>query len=621
MNKNKSFRFFPIIIICLVFALLSLALIGQQFYGTYSQDEALVSILPPEAFKTELRDTSMRADCLVITNSTDVNSVLAEEDIHELFDQISIEADFIDLSQSEIPPYEKYKKIIFVLTDYAIMGNTVYNIIDWVNDGGNLMIYFPPQENEYFRALASQLGIRELGWETYELTGITCKTSLLLGGQGKTFSIQDSFNSSLTLEVTEDCTVHIVSADRKELPVLWEKASGNGKIVFMNFGITGKAYRGLYAAAYSLLDDSFAWPVINGSVFYLDDFPSPVPSGTSEYIEEDYGLSVQDFYTNVWWPDLQELAEKYGLHYNGMVIEDYSDEIEAPFETNLNAQRFQYFGSQLLRNGGEIGLHGYNHLPLCTESFSAGHEEGAYEDEYGYIYWESVDDMKASVQELISFTKSLYPGIEPCIYVPPSNVLSDEGRQMLGSEFPQIRGIASSYFEDEFEYSQEFEVAEDGIIELPRIISGCLITPYMEFAAFSELNLHYINSHFQHPDDVLDVDRGAEEGWETMRNRFEEYLDWLYTSAPDIRNLTASEMAGAVQRYYYLDVEQEVTEDEIILNLTNFQDEAFLFLRINKRPPEDPETCITGGTLQKMGGGLYLVTAASDHIVIERGNA
>ena len=42
-------------------------------------------------------------------------------------------------------------------------------------------------------------------------------------------------------------------------------------------------------------------------LFYLDDFPSPVPSGASEYIQRDYGISVKDFYTNVGWPDLLKL--------------------------------------------------------------------------------------------------------------------------------------------------------------------------------------------------------------------------------------------------------------------------------------------------------------------------
>ena len=95
------------------------------------------------------------------------------------------------------------------------------------------------------------------------------------------------------------------------------------------------------------------------------------------------------------------------------------------------------------------------------------------------------------------------------VYVPPSNILSEEGRQILAEDFLDIQAVASIfYFEGEYEYSQDFAVAgEDGIIETPRIISGLIIDPYMETAALSELNFHFVNSHFLHPDDVLDEDR------------------------------------------------------------------------------------------------------------------
>lgn len=625
MGRKSKFRFFPVIVICLGFTLLAAALIGQQFYGTYTQDEQLVSLLPDDTFLIKRQEIEKEAACLVLYNSTEANSVLAEEDIRSLFEQLHVEADFADLSVETVPSFEAYEKVVTALVEYDILGERAYELLDWVENGGGLFIYFPPQGDTFFRALAAQMGIQESGWQMYELPGFRCTSDLLLGGTGNDYMIEEPFESALTLSLSNDCIVHIVSADERELPVLWERRNGDGKIVFMNFGIMGKAYRGLYAAAYSLLSDAFSWPVINGSAFYLDDFPSPVPSGTSTYIERDYGLSVSDFYTNIWWPDLLEFAEQYGIRYSGMVIEDYSDNLDGPFETNMNSQRFQYFGSSLLRNGGEIGLHGYNHIPLCREGFDADfgndYVQGTYERLFDYDYWQTREDMSASIEELISFTESLYPGVTPQVYVPPSNILSEEARHMLAEDFPQIKAIASIYFEGDVEYIQEFEVAEDGIVETPRVISGLIIDSFMEISALSELNLHYVNSHFQHPDDVLDVDRGAEAGWEAMKNRLGEYLDWLYTSAPDIRNLTASEMAGAVQRYYYLDVEQEVTEDEIILDLTNFQDEAFLFLRINERPPEDPETCITGGTLQDMGGGLYLVTATADHIVIERGDA
>ena len=40
----------------------------------------------------------------------------------------------------------------------------------------------------------------------------------------------------------------------------------------------------------------------------------------------------------------------------------------------------------------------------------------------------------------------------------------------------------------------------------PRIISGAVIDDYMELAAVSELNMHFVNTLLMHPDDLLDED-------------------------------------------------------------------------------------------------------------------
>ncbi len=47
-----------------------------------------------------------------------------------------------------------------------------------------------------------------------------------------------------------------------------------------------------------------------------------------------------------------------------------------------------------------------------------------------------------------------------------------------------------------------------------------------------------------HPDDLLDVDRGAAEGWEVYKTGLEDYLEWLTAAAPALRMQTASECAG-----------------------------------------------------------------------------
>ena len=184
----------------------------------------------------------------------------------------------------------------------------------------------------------------------------------------------------------------------------------------------------------------------------------------------------------------------------------------------------------------------------------------------------------------------------------------------MGEKFPEIRSIASNYFSGEFAYVQEFETAEDGIVEQPRIISGAVIDDYMQMAALSELNMHFVNSHFMHPDDLLDEDRGAALGWEKLKKRLDEYMTWLNESAEELRNLTGSELAGAVQRYGALTVDKEITEKEIRLHLGHLYDEAYLMVRINEGKPGD----VTGGELVNITGNLYLLRAEESEVVIAR---
>ena len=214
--------------------------------------------------------------------------------------------------------------------------------------------------------------------------------------------------------------------------------------------------------------------------------------------------------------------------------------------------------------------------------------------------------------ELDRFCREVFPNETFQVYVPPSNILSEEGRQILAEDFLDVKAVASIYFTGEFEYEQEFEVAADGVVETPRVISGYVLDSYMQIAALSELNMHFVSSHFQHPDDTLDEDRGAALGWETMRNNLDNYMDWLYTSAPMIRNLTGTETAGAVQRYYYLDSQVKRMENEIHISLFHFQDEGWLFVRINEGAPAG----VQGGELTELADGLYLLRADESEITI-----
>lgn len=182
---------------------------------------------------------------------------------------------------------------------------------------------------------------------------------------------------------------------------------------------------------------------------------------------------------------------------------------------------------------------------------------------------------------------------------------------------PQIRAIASMFLptDSPLPYVQEFGVAADGVVEAPRIVSGSMVNDsYMRLVAVSELNMHYVSSHFMHPDDLLDEDRGAKEGWETYRKGLEDYLDWLEKSAPSIRMQTGTECAAAVQRFSGLTVSMATSDTGWDLKLGDLTDQGWLIFRANDGTPGR----VRGGSLTKLTGNLYLLKATSATVHIER---
>ena len=121
-----------------------------------------------------------------------------------------------------------------------------------------------------------------------------------------------------------------------------------------------------------------------------------------------------------------------------------------------------------------------------------------------------------------------------------------------------------------------------------------------------------MNSHFTHPDDALDPERGAELGWEALKQRFDAYLSWLYDAAPGLRNLTGTEASAAVQRFAAVSQTVEQTEYGVKIKIDQFCDEAQFIVRFNEKTPDG----ITGGTITHLTGGLYLLSADADIVEI-----
>ena len=604
MKRKRKPRFIQLLEILVIYILMFSVVLSVGRNVLYGTSKSTVRILEEGELTGTVTPESAGTILIWDTDSTGSDG---RQEMNAILSQMRIP--FVERRAKDFKKDDLKEKNIAVLsvTDLSVLGGRLTSILDWVMEGHSLLILYPPYNEESFMSIAPHLGITSVGNSMTLVEGLHF-TSDIMPGSNRDLSISDPYNSSLDVTLDDSCEVFLESTGPVETPLIWRKPLGKGTVVFDNMNFLEKAYRGFHCAAYTLLEDECIWPVINGSTFYIDDFPSPVPEGDSQFIHKDFGMDIKNFYTHHWWKDVYNLSKKYNIRYTGLVIEDYSAQVEGVFPRNKDIQRFQYFGNMLLREGGELGYHGYNHMPLVPEKFDY---IGQYDS---YRQWVSVDAMRDAMNELAGFCHELFPNEEFHVYVPPSNIISEEGRKLLAEDFPEIRAIASLYLPDDNDvsYSQEFTVTEDGMVQTPRIISGYVLDDYMRTAAMSELYFHCVNTHFQHPDDVLDTDRGAALGWEELFSRLTDYTEWLHRALPQMRNLTGSELTGAVQRYDGLQVRREDTERGIRLSLGGFNDEAWFYLRINNGKPGH----VSGGSLSEAADGLYLVRAVLPELSI-----
>ena len=612
-DRAGRFRWMGLLVVWAVFIAMAAVLLVERAGVQYSAGQHKLGMLAAnDAVPASSAIFGQKPTCLVITDSDQAGVEDVKEQFYQILLDMKIAHRDVDIATDgadAIPSLTSFDRVIVLMPSLDGLGTHLTDLMSWVSAGGSLMLGMTPDNSNCLQAIASKLGIESAGYDYATAESIVPSEDFMLGG-GERYEFSDPFDSSLSVSLRETAHVWAKTGDAGT-PLIWSNDCGSGHTVVCNIGIYDKVMRGFYASAISLLGEATAYPVINSAVFYLDDFPSPVPSGDGTYIKRDYGLSVADFYAKVWWPDLQKLAQKYGIRYTGAMIENYEDAVnQTEPARQADTTQFRYFGGMLLQMGGELGFHGYNHQPLAL-----------WDTDYGTLYvyktWKNKETLVASLNELIAFQDEVLPNAHGSVYVPPSNILSVRARKLIGTDVPRIKTIASTYFEDgtDLPYVQEFGVASDGIVEQPRIVSGGMVDDsYMRLAAVSELNMHYVSTHFMHPDDLLDPDRGAKEGWEIYKGGLVDYLEWLTKSAPDLRRQTGSECSGAIQRFSSVTVSVDTSADAWTLSLGNFHDEAWLMFRANNGEPG----AVMGGELTHLTGNLYLLKANDKTLTIER---
>lgn len=552
---------------------------------------------------------------LLLVYGKSSKDISAKDNMSKNLSYMKIEHECIEDKELNLYNLEDYKSVILIVSNLEEdIADDIDRILDYVNDGGNLIFGMVPSDVENkFKDMYKKCGIEEtFGYE--DINGLSFLEEVIPGSKERTFIDDSAFNDMcMNVKLNAECKVYIESAgDYENIPILWESNYGKGKYIFYNgTSLGGDYYCGVFAGVIALIDDDFMYPIINAKVVFIDDFPAPQYDTTSDIIAKHYNRTIKEFYRDVWWPDMNSTAKKNSMLYTGLFVTSYNDIVNPEEFVFENDPMEKYYGNSLLKNDYEIGLHGYNHQPLVGEGYLT---EG---DGENYNPWKSEEDMESSIQTLSEYSEELFPNTKFTSYVPPSNYLSQDGRRALRNVLPDLKVISGVFSDpDGKAYVQNFEKADDGIVEFPRLSAGMWHDDPTIFEYMSGLGLYGVFSHFVHPDDILDKERGRNRRWEELISGFNDILDDVNRSYKSIRSLRATEAADAVEVYEDLKVNLKYYDDYIEGQCDNFYGEAFFYLKTDKKPTAVNDECEINSVGEK-SDKYYFVKIKSPEFRIE----
>lgn len=484
----------------------------------------------------------------------------------------------------------------------------------FVEQGGNVVFanrFKDPAWNEV-------TGIEEIGEFVPDVYGLNFEETIFPGYIDLNPPEDLFVHSVVDFAIADEANV-LLSAEG--FPVLWEHEVGDGNILYWNTTITDqKMIRGLFVQTLGTLPPVFVGAQAAIKLMYIDDFPAPVMDGKMKDVSATpLDKSVKDFFAEDWWEDMVDMAQDDDVVYTGAMIGTYEEEMELLDEKLIKRGEFPmlYFGRKLVAQGGEIGLHGYNHQSLVTA-------DEPIDPTYGYIPWKDKDEMKRSLLQAESVFANYFPAEQLKSYVPPSNALNRTGVDAIAEALPELRTIASLYTGEpengDFVQEFEFDTTHAGIYHFPRITSDYGEERGSIFQMADAIANFGVFSHFIHPDDVIDPDRAFGRDWDTMFASLKKIVDDVNVNYPYLEAYTQHYATEKLITYQEADLNVSFDDGTIYLSGEGLVNPSHFTVRLKVGQSLDTGK-FTFGTVEQMEADrpLYLVklTSANAEIAIK----
>ncbi|MGL4866691.1 MAG: DUF2194 domain-containing protein [Cetobacterium sp.] len=488
--------------------------------------------------------------------------------LEEVFKFSKIKYESLPIATEKDIDFEQYSMIILTPENYSgLLKKNYLKILERVENGATLFIAQRSFRSPFNEMAGIEKAENYIGTKSFKLKKDIFPGIMRLKPDDIILS-----SSGLSMKLKKD--IDIIAESDSGTPLMWINNFGKGRVFYANTTLfQGKIFRGVMKQLIGYTSEVAFYPVLNSKVLHIDDFPSPIPSVENEIIRKEYGMDTREFFNFIWWQDMLGIVERQRLEMTGFLIAEYNDLTKRDKIVNISKQTFIDLGKrgrELKSTGGEIGLHGYNH-------YSLGLEKGIDYDSYGYTPWQDIKTMESAIVVAKQEIENLYgDDFHIYSYVAPSNLLTQDGKIALLNVLTDLNVFCGIFYGDNEPGLLLQEVGRDNdfskIYALPRMSSGFFYNDTVLWQIFNAIAGYGYLSHFIHPDDIMDKERGEGKSWEQLKTEFEKIFMTLNRDYPILKPQIQSEMTYDYSVLESIDVDYELKNNVVYVNIKNYSE-------------------------------------------------
>ena len=201
IKKVKAFQFKGILVILGCFLFIGAILFAERSGLSYREKAKKLTYLDADKVVTEETAVkTLKPTCLVLTDSSQANSTMAWIQFEQIFKDMKVGTDLVDVNHESIPDdLSDYETVVVLLSDLSPLKENVLKISDWVKKGGSAMFALTLQKDTYVSLIEQKLGIVSSGFTEAMVNSIYFDSEFLIGG-GKAYRITDGYESAWAVE-------------------------------------------------------------------------------------------------------------------------------------------------------------------------------------------------------------------------------------------------------------------------------------------------------------------------------------------------------------------------------------------------------------------------------------